>query len=194
MSCHRSSQLKADSSLYLGPCCVSTTFKTSIETCRRASLNHRGHHSPASLRGHNVHSLITADHTLRDLSNQVSEQPTELQNLQYYNFSSHMNNIFNQPKPVSELHIPRPAPRDGALRRLLARRRGGRRRRHVGPRQGRPICPKLLISKLPASSFCRRFSTSAHARYASKSPTTGNPSTSADSPRMGGEAQGRRVH
>ena len=69
---------KVDSSLNLGPCCVSTTFKTSIETCRRASLNHRGHHSPASLRGHNVHSLITADHTLRDLSNQVSEQPTEL--------------------------------------------------------------------------------------------------------------------
>ena len=41
-------------------------------SCRRVSLNHRGHYSPASLRGHNVHSLITADHTLRDLSNQAS--------------------------------------------------------------------------------------------------------------------------
>ena len=57
---------------------ISAILETSIETCRRASLNHRGHHSPASLRGHNVHSLITADHTLRDLSNQVSEQSNKL--------------------------------------------------------------------------------------------------------------------
>ena len=66
------------SSKPLGSYCVSAILETSIETCRRASLNHRGHHSPASLRGHNVHSLITADHTLRDLSNQVSEQSNKL--------------------------------------------------------------------------------------------------------------------
>ena len=46
-----------------------------FECCfRRASLKHRGHYSPSSLRGHNVHSLITADHTLRDLSNQARQE------------------------------------------------------------------------------------------------------------------------